>query len=145
MRLSHAVAGAFALPAIAADITLFLPMAKPNPFGLPASTHATLTSLGERYTASLTAVNTFVFHNVSDGSYLADIHCATDGFHPLRIDVGPDDAMQAWETFRGNDWANKGEALALRESKVDKGFQVRALGAKVYFTERPKCTSLPRS
>lgn len=126
--------------AAAVDITFYLPTARLNPFSLPATTHATLTSLNSRHVAPITAVNTFVFHNVSDGSYLADIHAATDGFQPLRVDVGPSEEVQAWETFRGNDWGNKGEQVALREGSAGKGFEVRAIGGKVYFVERPKCT-----
>ena len=73
------------------------------------------------YAAPLTVANTFVFGNVTPGSYLADVHCATHAFAPLRIDVVavPEAAaaepqpplVQAWETFRGNDWNNKGEAV----------------------------------
>ncbi len=138
----------------AASITLYLPTHSkaPNPFSLASTTHATLTSHGAHLSAPLTAVNTFVFHNVSEGSYLADVHCPTDGFVPLRVDVsaggdaaaaaaaGKTEAVQAWETYRGNDWNNKGEALAVRDSADGSvGFEVRALGGKTYFMERPKC------
>ncbi|RFN48658.1 er membrane protein complex subunit, partial [Fusarium flagelliforme] len=71
-------AALLALPtALASDsLTLYLP-AKPNPFTLPASTHATLSSAGGHVSAPLSAANTFVFHNVTPGSYLADGHCPT--------------------------------------------------------------------
>jgi hypothetical protein len=151
MRLPTA-ASLFTL-ANAASITLYLPTHSkaPNPFSLPPTTHATLTSHGAYLSAPLTAVNTFVFHNVSEGSYLADVHCPTDGFVPLRVDVsaaaedaaaaGKTEAVRAWETYRGNDWNNKGEALAVRDGADGSvGFEVRALGGKTYFMERPKCT-----
>lgn len=126
--------------ASAASLTLYLP-AKPNPFSLPATTHATLSSLGSQFSAPLSAANTFVFHNVTAGSYLVDVHCQTDAFHPLRIDVATDDKapIQAWETYRGNDWANKGEVVAVREGSAGRGVEVRALGSKSYFMERPTC------
>lgn len=124
--------------ASAASLTLYLPT-KPNPFSLPPSTHATLSSLGTRVSAPLSAVNTFVFHNVSAGSYLVDVHCQTDAFHPLRLDVGDDGPIQAWETYRGNDWANKGEAVPVREGSAGRGVDIRALGSKSYFMERPTC------
>lgn len=70
---------------------------------------------------------------------------------PLRVDVsaaaedaaaaGKTEAVRAWETYRGNDWNNKGEALAVRDGADGSvGFEVRALGGKTYFMERPKCT-----
>ena len=136
--------------ALAASITLYLP-AVPNPFTLPASTHATLSTLGRTFSAPISSVNTFVFHNVTPGSYLGDIHCKTDGFRPLRIDVvaAPADepgqaheSLHAWETFRGNDWANKGEKLPVKEGSAGTGFEVKSLGKKIYFVDRPSCTSL---
>lgn len=130
-----------AATALAADLTLYLP-AVPNPAGLPPTTHATLTSRGTRRSAPVTASNTFVFRNVTaPASYLADVHCPTDGFQPLRVDVAADGSVQAWETFRGNEWDNKGEALAVRAGATGQGVEVRALGSKNYFVERPKCTS----
>lgn len=128
-------------PTLAADLTLYLPT-RPNPFTLPPTTHATLATLGESYSAPLSAVNTFVFRNVSaPGSYLADVHCQTDAFQPLRIDIDAEGGLQAWQTFRGNEWDNKGEALPVREGSVGKGVELRALGGKNYFAERPACES----
>ncbi|KAF4969396.1 hypothetical protein FSARC_3378 [Fusarium sarcochroum] len=149
MRLTPFDTGALfaallALPsALASDsLTLYLP-AKPNPFALPASTHATLSSAGVHVSAPLSAANTFVFHNVTPGSYLADVHCPTDAFHPLRIDVqlaegGDEGIVHAWETYRGNDWANKGEVVQVKEGSKGRGFELRALGGKNYFMERPQ-------
>ncbi|KAK1254269.1 hypothetical protein MKX08_008264 [Trichoderma sp. CBMAI-0020] len=119
------------------SLTVSLP-AKPNPFLLPPSTHATLSSLHKRFDAPLTAVNTFSFHNVSADSYLLDVHCATDTFQPLRVDVGEDGAVKAWETFRGNEWGNKGEEVPVKsEGESRRGFSVKALGGKIFFMERP--------
>lgn len=124
------------------SITVSLP-AKPNPFLLPPSTHATLSSLHKRLDAPLTAVNTFSFHNVSADSYLLDVHCATDTFQPLRVDVGEDGAVKAWETFRGNEWGNKGEEVPVKsEGESRRGFSVKALGGKIFFLERPACEFL---
>jgi len=137
-------AALLALPtALASDsLTLYLP-AKPNPFTLPASTHPTLSSAGVHVSAPLSAANTFVFHNVTPGSYLADVHCPTDAFHPLRIDVqleegGEEGIVRAWETYRGNDWNNKGEVVSVKEGSKGRGFEVRAIGGKNYFMERPQ-------
>lgn len=130
--------------ALALDITLYLP-AKPNPFTLPSTTHATLSSLSQHHTAPITTVNTFVFRNVSHPeSYLVDIFCPTTGFQPLRIDVAADGSVQAWETYRGNEWDNKGEVLPVKESSGGKGVEIKALGTKNYFAERPKCKDTRR-
>ncbi|KOS22100.1 ER membrane protein complex subunit 7 [Escovopsis weberi] len=137
MRLS--LLGLLPLPlALAADLTLLLPP-KPNPFALAPSTHATLSSLGAHLSAPLSAANGFVFRNVTPGSYLADVHCPTEGFHPLRIDVAGGEGegkitVRAWDTFRGNEWANKGEELPVREGN---GVEVRHSAAKTFFVERP--------
>ncbi|KAK3321060.1 hypothetical protein B0T19DRAFT_431379 [Cercophora scortea] len=103
-------------------ITLRIPAthALPNPNSLPPSTSATLTSLGHSLSAPLSTSNTFVFHNVSSGSYLVDVHCASLAFIPLRLDVDVDAAAggmktAAWETYRGNGWDNKGEAVPVGE------------------------------
>ncbi|KAM3558754.1 hypothetical protein MY1884_003823 [Beauveria asiatica] len=150
MRLPSAAAAAAAAGGLLAHlaasttVTLHLP-STPAPGTLSPRTHATLTTLGRRLSAPLSAAHSFVFRNVSAGSYLADVHCPTDGFAPLRVDVGEEKGegeavvVQAWETYRGNDWGNKGEALVLKQgSDGTQGFEVRALGRKGYFMERPK-------
>lgn len=116
----------------------------PNPrAALPASTHATLTTAGKATrTAYIDVLNGFVFRNVSAGSYLVDFHCRSHGFVPLRLDVrfppGGEEGqegvvkLEAWETFRGNDWDNKGEAIVLDE----RGFPARVAGMKGYYMER---------
>lgn len=129
------------------------PPALPNPHVLPASTRATLTTLGAALSAPLSAANTFVFTNVSAGSYLADVHCATHAFAPLRVDVlrggeavdgGSSEGeavlrVRAWETYRGNDWGNMGEEVRAAEGGV---LDVRVLGQKGYFMERSSCECL---
>ncbi|KGQ06346.1 hypothetical protein BBAD15_g8343 [Beauveria bassiana D1-5] len=135
MRLPTTAAGLLALAHLATctTVTLHLP-STPAPGTLSPRTHATLTTLGRRLSAPLSAAHSFVFRNVSAGSYLADVHCPTDGFAPLRVDVvGGDgeekkeeeeEAVQAWETYRGNDWGNKGEALVLKQgSDGTQGFE----------------------
>lgn len=128
------------------SITISIPSSQqlPNPYTLPPSTRATLTSSGpgRQLYAPLSAANTFVFANVTAGSYLLDVHCSTHAFAPLRVDAAPSDqsrklAVAAWETYRGNDWGNKGEAA--RRVEVGSGaaaFEVRVLGRKDYFVER---------
>lgn len=156
--LANVAAAATPAPAPLASVKLSLSPSPglPNPNTLPASTHATLSSLGKSYRAYLTAANTFVFDNVTAGSYLADVHCPAYGFTPLRIDVsvletGADDqavkeaagkkyTVRAWVTYRGNDWDNKGEALA---DVNGKGFEIRALGRKVFFADRASCVFSP--
>ncbi|KAI1187863.1 hypothetical protein F5B17DRAFT_300300 [Nemania serpens] len=138
-------------PASAATVTFSIPPSPqiPHPGALPPSTHATLTALGSSYAAPLTTDDAFVFRNVTPGSYLADVHCATHGFAPLRVDVvssvtatpgnhehGDEEGvrLRVWETFRGNDWENKGEEI--RPAVVGGAFPVKVLGSKVYYTER---------
>ncbi|KAH0496302.1 hypothetical protein TgHK011_003673 [Trichoderma gracile] len=119
---------------------------KPNPFLLPSSTHATLSSLHKRLSAPLSAVNTFDFHNVSADSYLLDVHCPTDTFLPLRVDVdvGADGEakVQAWETYRGNEWGNKGEEVPVRSEGATRSLAVKAAGPKIFFVERTKFSVL---
>ncbi|KAI0882430.1 uncharacterized protein GGS22DRAFT_169379 [Annulohypoxylon maeteangense] len=128
------------------SFTLWIPSSAvlPNPHALPPSTHATLSSLQQSFTAPLSSTNDFAFRNVTPGSYLADIHCGTHAFAPLRVDVYAAEGgekewtgllVRAWETYRGNDWENKG-AEAPRSGGEYGRFPVRVLGPKEYFVER---------
>ncbi|KAK6226368.1 hypothetical protein QIS74_02415 [Colletotrichum tabaci] len=132
--------------ALAASLTLSIPSspALPNPYTLPPSTRATLSALGASFSAPLSVKNTFVFANVTaPGSYLVDVHCATHAFAPLRLDVAADGSLAAWETYRGNDWDNKGEVYAAKDFEGGgRGFEVRVLGGKNYFVERSKFSVL---
>jgi hypothetical protein len=140
--------------ASAATLTLRIapaPALKFHQEHLPPHTHATLTTLGAAHDALLTPAGEFVFHNVSEGSYLADVHCATHAFAPLRVDVAVGEKgggkekvlVQAWETYRGNDWGNKGEIAA--KDGGNGVVEVRMLGFKNYFMERPACEFSTRS
>jgi hypothetical protein len=123
----------------------------PNPALLPASTHASLTTLSNRYSAPLRFDNTFDFRNVTTGSYLLDVHCHSHAFFPLRVDVvdgkvvaegqeaEPVKEVQVWQTFRGNEWSNKGEVVEVRKVGGVNWFAVRAQGSKEYLVERPGC------
>ncbi|KAI1105029.1 Cys/Met metabolism PLP-dependent enzyme-domain-containing protein [Jackrogersella minutella] len=155
MRISATSALLSALSSLAAassaapqqtTVTLWIPQSPqlPNPNALPATTHATLSSLGKAYDAPLTAAGSFAFRNVTPGSYLADVHCGTHAFAPLRVDVAASEAAdgkgagrtvvvaKAWETFRGNDWENKGQEAFRSAGR----FALRALGPKEYYIER---------
>ncbi|KAL2127431.1 hypothetical protein VTI74DRAFT_10749 [Chaetomium olivicolor] len=147
-------------PGSTTTITLLIPPSPPqlpNPHLLPASTRATLTTHGKALSAPLSVANTFVFRNVTRGSYLVDVHCPTHGFVPLRLDVAQEEdeegggagghagegqgrlRVAAWETFRGNDWGNKGEGVRVTREVGGNGgvvLQVRAVGEKGYFMER---------
>ncbi|KAK2003100.1 O-acetylhomoserine ami [Colletotrichum falcatum] len=116
----------------------------PNPYTLPPSTRATLSALGASFSAPLSVKNTFVFTNVTaPGSYLVDVHCMTHAFAPLRLDVAADGSLSAWETYRGNDWDNRGEVYTAKDFEGGgKGFEVRVLGGKNYFMERSKFSVL---
>ncbi|KAG7104130.1 ER membrane protein complex subunit 7 like [Verticillium longisporum] len=144
MKLSLAgLLGLFSCSAAAVQTTLTLSIpttSNLNPQTLPPQTHATLSTLHATHSAALSPHNTFTFRNLTGpASYLLDVHCTTNIFIPYRIDVADDGSLYAWETYRGNDWDNKGEAIQGKEfSTGGKGFEVRAVGVKGYFVERSK-------
>ncbi|KAI0998811.1 hypothetical protein K3495_g9383 [Podosphaera aphanis] len=113
-----------------------------NAATLPASTHATLTTLSQTYTAPLRLAGDFYFSNVTTGSYLMEIYCHTHFFPPRRVDVheGERPDVQVWGTFRGNEWDNKGEAIEMvskvEGNKKNFSFAVSPLAKKEYFNER---------
>jgi hypothetical protein len=123
-----------------------------NPSALSSTTHATLQSTGPPLDAYLTRSNTFNFHNVSAGSYLATVHCRDYAFEPLRIDVSVEEAVEgsgdlkevikAWQTFYGNEWDNKGESRG--EGGNGLVVEVKPLGEKLYYQERAGCESRER-
>lgn len=132
----------------AARLTLLIPnTAVVNPSSLPSTTHATLQSSGAPLDAYITRSNSFNFNNISVGSYLATIHSRDYVFEPLRIDVTLEEAVegsgekrervQAWQTFFGNEWDNKGE------SRGDGGnglvIEVHPRASKQYYQERAGC------
>lgn len=85
-----------------------------------------------------------------------DVWCRDFEFGGLRVDVflpggsigGGDEKgeekvleVDAWRTFRGNEWGNKGEKMGVRrEGDGWVGIEgVRALGGKEYFIQRAGC------
>lgn len=159
--LSSSAAAAPDPPTTAVLVSIPASHALANPNTLAAATRATLSTLGgPSLSVPLTAANGFVFARVPPGSYLLDVHSASHAFAPLRVDVAPASggvgvgasagkkkpqqhevelAVSAWETFRGNDWGNKGEAARRDEGGA---FEVRCLGRKEYYMERSSCTFL---
>ncbi|KAI9716924.1 MAG: hypothetical protein M1812_005073 [Candelaria pacifica] len=115
----------------AASLTAFIPSSPqiPSFSALPASTTASLETLGASYTTSLTRNGRFTFRNITSGSYLLTVHCRTFAFAPLRVDVASDDVVEVWQTFRGNEWDNKGEKKGLP-------VELQLLGAKEYYQAR---------
>ncbi|KAL1648754.1 hypothetical protein SLS58_001933 [Diplodia intermedia] len=140
---------------LAADLTFTVP---PHPALLPAgasalpgSTHATLHARGAAAAAPLRRDGTFVFVDVAPGSYLLSVHGRDHVFENLRVDVeeavdyeNNDDGakktekVRAWQTFRGNEWANRGEKRG--ETTASGGgrmmAEVRVVGRKEYYQER---------
>ncbi|KAL1958349.1 hypothetical protein VTO42DRAFT_4666 [Malbranchea cinnamomea] len=127
--------------ASASYLTITIPASNilPNPNALPASSHATLTTLssGSRsqsqsqsapglLKARLTRSSTFVFSDLvpstsatstTPKSYLLDIHSRDYAFAPYRVDVAANGSViGVWETFRGNAWENKGAKKSVRAS-----------------------------
>lgn len=149
-------------PAPQTSITITLPSTPPGDtsgklFVFPPSTHGTLSTFGQTKSAPLSVSNTLVFRNVTQGSYILDIHCATHAFAPLRVDVAPvlDGVLEegdghgevklevkAWETYRGNDWDNKGEEAPRQILGGGVVFGAKVLGEKEYFMERSKFNAL---
>ncbi|PMD26483.1 hypothetical protein NA56DRAFT_641196 [Hyaloscypha hepaticicola] len=146
MRVSNLITLLVLPLALAIHIRVSIPSSQqlPHPNSLPASTHATLTTISNTYSAPLRADNTFDFRNVSSGSYLLDVHCHTHTFAPLRVDVrevvidevGSDKEVNVWGTFRGNEWNNKGEAVQAQKEEGTWTFGVKVQGGKDYFIER---------
>lgn len=104
--------------ASAAKLTINIPPSPPvlpNPATLPPSTHAVLIGApGIKFSAPLRRDNTFVFESLPESSYLLSIHSRDHYFLPYRVDVGhtegeaAQEIVHVWQTFRGNEWSNKG-------------------------------------
>lgn len=155
------------LEATASSLTVTIPPSNhlSNPHSLPASTHATLTSIshpnkpGEYpLTAPLTRFSTFVFHNLPSGSaqpesFLLDIRSSEYIFSPFRVDVAADGTvLGVWETFRGNPWDNRGPEKFLVDatagessSPVEVIVEAKLVARKGFYEERAKCEFLPSS
>jgi ER membrane protein complex subunit 7 len=104
--------------ASAARLTVSIPPSQllPNPSALPPSTHAVLLGpAGVRYDIPIRRDNSFAFPDLPPSSYLLTVHSRDYFFPPLRVDMsktaaeeGTEELVQAWQTFRGNEWDNKG-------------------------------------
>ncbi|KAB8342904.1 hypothetical protein FH972_022501 [Carpinus fangiana] len=134
-----------AAAALAANLTLQLtPNALlPNPSTLPPSTAATLQRAGSTLRAPLSRANAFVFSHLAPGSYLLTVQSRDFAFAPLRVDVaaaaaaaeGGAERVDAWQTFWGHEWSNKGE----HRGGSDQGSVVVGVSAerrKEYYAER---------
>jgi hypothetical protein len=156
MRLTLVSAfGVFLATAQSANILLTIPPSPllASPSTLPASTTATLTTLAKTYTVSLSTANSFSFRDVAPGSYLLDVHCVTHVFAPLRIDVvraaataegvSGKEIVEAWGTFRGNEWDNRGEVVVVTTQGAKSTLEVKAIREKGYYVERTGCKQCP--
>jgi hypothetical protein len=153
LALSAALLSLLSLSSAAYITVSIPPSAKiPNPSTLPVSTHATLHASGAPLTAPLSRTNTFSFAHVPAGSYLLTVHCRDFAFEPVRVDVGATangvEWVNAWQTFRGNEWDNKGEKRAevlgsaspsgdVEEAKAR--IEAVVLGGKDYYQKREGC------
>ncbi|KAF8468406.1 hypothetical protein BDZ91DRAFT_722576 [Kalaharituber pfeilii] len=108
-------------------LTFYLPQTFPSAHLSSLDTTLQLTTTGKHYTALLTKSGEFIVHNVTKGSYLAEVASREWMFAPLRVDVGlvrnvgvdvgagqgeGDGGRMVVEsglTFRGNEWRNVGE------------------------------------
>lgn len=133
---------------LSAQLTINIPPSQqlPNPSVLPASTHATLQSVGPPISTQLTRTSKFSFDDVPSGSYLLNVHCRDYFFEPLRIDVVKNETapsreyVTAWQTFRGNEWDNKGEVRGQGDGSGEVKVDVRCIGGKDYYQQRQGCT-----
>ncbi|KAM0713904.1 hypothetical protein Q7P37_010866 [Cladosporium fusiforme] len=133
-----------AVLASAAKLTISIPPsppALPNPAALPPSTHAVLIGApGIKHSAPLRRDNTFVFESLPESSYLLAIHSRDHFFLPYRVDIGhtQGDAAQeivhVWQTFRGNEWSNKGPHLGSAEGELS--IEVRPAAQKDFYQAR---------
>lgn len=114
----------------------------PNPATLPPSTHAVLLGPpGVKYDVSLRRDNTLVFVDIPPASYLLTVHSRDHFFPPLRVDVvkSPGDSSQqetieAWQTFRGNEWSNKGPRYGSAQGSLT--IDIRPDVQKDYYQQR---------
>lgn len=143
--------------AASTSLTITVPSSNvlPNPHALPATSHATLTTLPSSSkndhirTASLTRSSTFTFRDLPAGSspesYLLDIRAAGEyAFAPYRVDVAADGSiLGVWETFRGNPWDNRGTEKYVRDATTGAQDNVvveaKVLGRMSFYQERSKC------
>lgn len=118
---------------------------------LPASSRATLSTLGATFSALVTVRNDFVFHDTPSGNYDLSIACRDWAFERGLVIVAesPDDAnltkrnkpssFQIWRPVRGG-W-DKG-ALKGSDDAAEAIVDVRLLGGRAFYEERQGCESL---
>ena len=58
-------------------------------------------------------------------------------FAPLRVDVSEQDAVEIWQTFRGNEWDNKGERIGAGSGSANA--DVRVVGERAFYESRGGC------
>jgi hypothetical protein len=136
-------------PTLCARLAISIPPTQflPNPSTLPSSTHATLHAHGVPISTLLTRSNKFLFDDVAPGSYLLNVHCRDYHFEPLRIDIVANDTapggeyVTSWQTFRGNEWDNKGEIRGQGHGADPEGVKIEArpTGVKDYYQPRQGC------
>jgi hypothetical protein len=79
------------------------------------------------------------------GSHLLIVVSRENTFEDVRVDVTADSAtgletVEAWTTWRGNEWSNKGESRTSGEIKGGKArLEVKAVAAKDYYVQRQGC------
>ena len=134
-----------------------------NPSSLASSTTANLFKLGTTLSAPLNRRNTFEFSDLESGSYLLTVISHDYTFSPLRVDVNatqtnpggkPATRVDAWQTFWGNEWGNKGEYRGgglpdVTEEKVQPAVdphvvnvEARPVAKKEYYMERSAFNAL---
>lgn len=131
----------------AAKLTVSIPSSSliANPASLPPSTHAILIgSQGVAHDARLTRSNTLNFKDVTPGSYLLSVYTRDYQFPPFRVDVTLNEAstqelVQIWQTFRGNEWNNKGPKFGEGYGEVTISLQPSA--KKEFYQQRGGCKS----
>lgn len=133
-----------ALPALAHAAQLTVALAPsphlPNPATLPASTRALLLGpAGTAFDVPLRRDGSFLFSGLAPAEYLLTVHSRDYFFPPLRVDVtageeGEGEAMAAWQTFRGNEWGNKGPSYGTGRGQLK--VQISPSGGKDYYQPR---------
>jgi len=70
---------------------------------------------------------------------LGEILCRDWNFWPLRVDVdgSEEGKIEIWQTFRGNEWENKGERMG--GGVGDVRIEARAAGEKGFYEGRGGC------
>ncbi|EMC96262.1 hypothetical protein BAUCODRAFT_89075 [Baudoinia panamericana UAMH 10762] len=128
----------------AARLTVSIPASPPllaNPATLPSSTHAVLIGpAGVHYDVPIRKDSTFAFGDLAEASYLLTIYSRDYFFPSLRVDVGAaadgsqHQTIQAWQTFRGNEWNNKGPAYG--QGRDELKVQVQPTSKKDFYQSR---------